>query len=1130
MFRTIMPFWLIGLLSCCWLSFFLAAQGLPWHFDEQRYYEDYHALSAEVETPHLSWAKESVWSDLKVLIIAPSWGQRESVELQQRYDFQVSTLMTLRHNAFAGLTSVGSPLSPEQVFAQFESELLPKKYDVIVVSRTSWGLFPSAYRYEILRKVYEEGSGLLLINVGKHQELDQLWKREAWQPEIEIEELSALSYVNRGNAAKTNISGRIFGKGRVLRLDWRGMSAQMILTPWPAKNNFDLEWEYEHYLALCSKAILACADKINDSLEKPSAALQLQSGLREQQLSFEIKPGANEGASLELLAFSKELPQGHQLGKFAYDQRKLGGIVNANLPAGAYVLLALSRNKQGKLCGYQYFPLQVQSNLYITDIKLEKENLAKAGDMVRLKVELSGLQAGLPALRLEVYDIDRRMLVQQEKTVSASNNLSFEFPAPYPLSSSLFSFEITLGGIAKQSGSFTVQGRKRPVFSLAAWAESQSCYISQRFYESMRKNGVDGIYYSNARGDHAEAAYMLAKTGLFGLPNYYYYAPKPDKAQQGFPLNQNSLNDPEYLAQQSQKMLALSEIWSKYDVYCYTDGSDKKRGGNSFDEPSIAAFKLWMQNRYQSVEKLNQEMGSQYNSFAELKPLPLEMARKQNALPLWIEYNRFFEERFLDYFKVMLQLARQQDLNGKAYLGPDGFGRLDPFEFCGMYELLQTVNYFNLYTYQDPPQMEIGRSLLQYCPNVSFRSIYAGSYGSQYMNYEFMRSIPWFMLLHGYNGFFWYMGNGKLSYSSEGCLAFMPDLRPSEGFMVAAEQIQEMRKGTANLVAVSKRRHDGIAVLYSNDSVAAATVDKQENLLRQSLSTLQQILEDTGLQYDYIPPEKIEDGALQENYRLLFLPCILSLSENCLAGIERFVQAGGMVIADQMPGKYDGLLRKGPQEKLQDRFAAKQEWRLFDWKNYGRLRRQAKAGKARREEILELMQGKLTRLSSFAENGLPNVEKIEYELPGAGLLLAALNYSAEEQALQLELPGDKFVYDLRQGQELGQLTERQLTMRGGEVQIFALLDEKLPETKIELLPKTESDPDFRLLCNNGRQSNAYHLQVFDAAGNERAEYADTVLNNEVYTLRPALNDPRGTWTIKVREAISGKISQIQVKR
>ena len=128
----------------------------------------------------------------------------------------------------------------------------------------------------------------MLINVGKHQELDQLWKREAWQPEIEIEELSALSYVNRGNAAKTNISGRIFGKGRVLRLDWRGMSAQMILTPWPAKNNFDLEWEYEHYLALCSKAILACADKINDSLEKPSAALQLQSGLREQQLSFEM--------------------------------------------------------------------------------------------------------------------------------------------------------------------------------------------------------------------------------------------------------------------------------------------------------------------------------------------------------------------------------------------------------------------------------------------------------------------------------------------------------------------------------------------------------------------------------------------------------------------------------------------------------------------------------------------------------------------------------------------------------------------------------------------------------------------------------------------------------------------------
>lgn len=1116
----------MSLLFCCQFGN-LNADELPSSFDEHRFYQQYHALSNEVVTPHLTWSKPSVWSDLRVLVIAPSWGQRETVELQQRFDFQISSLMTLRHNAFAGLTSIGSPLSPDQVTSYFERDLLEKQYDVIVISRTEWRLFPSQYRYDILNKVYQEGCGLLLINTGKHQELDQLFAKTAWKPDFGFANLEALGYVRNGNVPKTKIAGVVFGKGRVLRLDWRAMSAQMILTPW--QGNYDFDWEYDHYLAITAKAILACAGKFQDVLQAPEQVINLQSGLGGQMLSFPIaKENSIPAKTLELLAFSEHVPQGHQLAMLTNPSDHFSGTIEAGLPAGAYVLLAVSRDESGRVCSWQTFPLQVTSPCRISSLSLPKDAFAKAGDRIEVKVQLEGAFNAEVPLLAEVYDINGRLVLQQKIPYSDAAEQTFHFPAPYPLSSCLFRLKLSLGNWSTQSCSFTVQGRERPAFSFGAWVESQACYISYRFYQSMAANGIDGIFYSNARGDRKVAAPLLAKTGLFSIPEFYYYKPNRNKSNPEAPVNRNNLNDPEFLAEQRRKMQELAQVWAKYDVHCYTDGSDKSRGGNSFDPLSKETFRNWMQNRYKSIQALNAKLGTSFQTFAELDPQPLEMSRANGNLPLWIEYNRFFEERFLNYFKEMLQVAKDADLNGEAWLGPDGFGRLDPFEFSGMYQLLKTVNYYNLYTYQDPPQMEIGRSLLQYCPQVKFRTIYAGSYGNQYMNYVFMRTIPWYMLFHDYTGFFWYMGNGKLTYSSEGCMAFMPDLRPSEGFQVAAKQIAELRRGLAPLVAASKRQHDQIAILYCNTSVAAATVRKQENTLRRSLSVLQQLLEDSGLQYDYLPPEEMENGSWKQNYRVLFLPFALSLSQSTLASIEEFVKDGGLVIADCVPGEFDDVLRPGPAKMLEGRFQPESgSWRLYDWKTYSKVRKNQKQGTEARQQLLALLSGYRTSRTQLHGGGIVEVEKIEYQLPSGGLLIALLNYQPESRELTLGLPAGKVLYDLRGAGKIGVADSHTLLLPGGEVKIFALLDAELPALELE-------KPDavlrgglgaFRL--RNGKQSNAYHLQFFDAAGKERREYAKTLLSGEEYLLRPALNDPVGTWQVQAKDTISGQLHQAE---
>lgn len=1124
---TILSLFFIAV-ACISANDFLSST-LKESFDEDAFYEDYHALSSKVVTPHLKWAKPSVWSPLKILLIAPSWGQREAIELQQRFDFQVSTLMTLRHNAFAGLTAIGSPLSPELVTSYFDRDLLQKNYDAIVVSRTRWALFPSQYRYDLLRKVYEEGTALILINVDKHDELEQLWQKTSWDSGLDFADLSALTYFKNTTRSRNLIDAVSFGKGKVVKLSWRNMSAQMTLTPWG--KDYDYDWEYEHYLAITAKTILTAAQAKQNFIISENENIILQSAVTEQILSFNIIENTDESAeTLELFAFSENAPDGYKLSSFPVLQGKASGTVNANIPEGNYILLAKLQTAAGELCGWQYFPLEVKTNFSVKTLRLDKDNFAKEGELVSGTIETEGVFDKKQTLRLRVFDINNRLLIQQKLRYQSPGIYKFAFAAPKPLNSCLFRVEVNAGNLSKEKAYFSVQGRERPTFSFGAWVESQSCYISYQYYQTMRENGIDGIFYAHMRGDAEEASFLLAKSGMMSIPHYYHYAPANDKSDPKKPINKNNLNDPVFRNEQRAKMKKLAELWSKYDIHSYTDGSDKSRGGNSFDELSKEKFRIWMQQRYGTITKLNEKLQSNYKDFADLQPQPLDIAREEGKLSLWIEYNRFFEELFLDYFADMLEVAREADLNSEAYLGPDGFGRLDPFEFSGMYELLKTVNYFNLYTYQDPPQMEIARSLLRYSPNVKYRTIYAGSYGAQFMNYEFMRTIPWYMLFHDYTGYFWYMGNGKLSYSSEGCMAFMPDLRPSEGYLVSAQQIQELRQGLDKLVSVSKRHNDKLAILYCNTSVAAATVAKQENVLRQSYSTLQNLLEDSSLQYDYIPGPELDAGQLKGNYSVVFLPYTLSLSKKSLRALEEFVADGGLVVADHIPGKYDDLFCPGPERILAERFADNaKDWLLYDWKSYSKVRSKEKEGRDTRNAFIAMLEPYKQSYTKLQEGGIVNVEKIEYQMPDGGILIALINYQKETKDAQLFIPAGKVLYDIRNEEKLSANDVYNFTLSGGNVKIFAMLDKEINKAKIKKPRTVKTGKSFKMTLNNQKQTNAYRVEVKDSEGMLRKEYCKTILADEEFSFPIALNDPKGNWQITIRDAITGKISKENLK-
>src|SRR5581483_5754729 len=115
------------------------------------------------------------------------------------------------------------------------------------------------------------------------------------------------------------------------------------------------------------------------------------------------------------------------------------------------------------------------------------------------------------------------------------------------------------------------------------------------------------------------------------------------------------------------------------------------------------------------------------------------------------------------------------------------------------------------------------------------------------------------------------------------------------------------------------------------------------------------MLRDSGLQFSYISYADVVQNGIPSGYRVLILPACLCLSDVEARRIRAFVESGGTVIADYMPGLWDqhgkgrpsgGALddlfgvKHSPNLKSTDVFGGNQLWCElnqdvnFSWKTY----------------------------------------------------------------------------------------------------------------------------------------------------------------------------------------------------
>ncbi|MDD4889837.1 MAG: beta-galactosidase [Phycisphaerae bacterium] len=379
------------------------------------------------------------------------------------------------------------------------------------------------------------------------------------------------------------------------------------------------------------------------------------------------------------------------------------------------------------------------------------------------------------------------------------------------------------------------------------------------------------------------------------------------------------LNDPKVL--EEQRALVRSSVT---DV---ARGRRLARYWDIRDEPSVGAFILandtcfcdhcmgrmrnWLRAEvYPSLDALNAAWGTTFASWDDVSPLTTEeiierrRAKDYNFAP-WCEHRSFMDKTFVDFYEQMAQVVHE--IVPEALVGLEGTQA--PCAFGG-YDFSRWVPAMQwLEPYAFGGSMEAIRSF-KTGPITIFHTSGLGGDSAH------LRTALFNGVLDGGGH------AGSIIWQSEYCVDLAgatPKLTPkAEQF---AEAATFMRSGFSSLLTRAEEQSDGVALLYSQRSIQSAVPlqlpDRRRSwgMFRQEDTSLDcksrlawlDLLYDLGLRPSMVSSAQVEAGALLEKgVKLLVLPWALALSEKEVDSLRRFVEAGGVVVADSMPGRFDG--------------------------------------------------------------------------------------------------------------------------------------------------------------------------------------------------------------------------------
>jgi glycosyl hydrolase family 42 (putative beta-galactosidase) len=365
-----------------------------------------------------------------------------------------------------------------------------------------------------------------------------------------------------------------------------------------------------------------------------------------------------------------------------------------------------------------------------------------------------------------------------------------------------------------------------------------------------------------------------------------------------------SFDDP--LVRQRLFDLARTAARSKavYNMDYYFVGDEGSLG--SYADPvdfcwgkhTLAAFREWLQGQYATLESLNRTWGSAFSRWDDVLPLTTETARREGRFAPWADHRTYMEVAFTRAYQTVRDGVVGGDPDGHIALS--GTQVTTPWNGCDWHRLDAVVDDF--LSYSGGNQWDIHRSFAKPGARIGFWTGYGRS-GAP------VRHEVWTAALQG-------VLHPQLFWSPS---IFNPDMTFSRSARDLGAVFRVLRfEGVGRLLMEAERRDDGIAVHYSMASVHAAGIlghhprreedgdegEKADRSFPANRDGWVKVLDDLGLSFRFVATPQVEEGALRGK-KVFVLPYSLALSEREVAEIRRFVEEGGLLLADAGTGLFD---------------------------------------------------------------------------------------------------------------------------------------------------------------------------------------------------------------------------------
>jgi len=651
-------------------------------------------------------------------------------------------------------------------------------------------------------------------------------------------------------------------------------------------------------------------------------------------------------------------------------------------------------------------------------------------------------------------------------------------------------------------------------------------------------------------------------------------------------IRKYGLKDPVYLNSVREELKTKVGNWKKFSPSAYYIFEEPSV--TSYDDPldlcfgekTLDAMRDWLKTQYASLDALNQQWGTSFKSWNEVVPDDSREARQRGNYSSWADHRSYMETCWADLFKFVQETVNEIDPgglvqlsgtqaasshNGYDYSLLDQFvGQMNPYDIDNQLEYHHTFNP-NLKVSGGAGYGALGKGVLYDFYNHLFLKETAGSY------------------------VFWQVSclNPDLRICQAGKdmkEGFDEMLKRGIGRLIGSYESENELK-----IAIHYSYPSIHAAWIADGEISMKRYDNDGKTLRQfnrNRDGWVKVLHDMGIGFNFISYTNIEKGGLLANgYKVLILPMSMALSDQEVRNIQEFVSQGGILIADALPGIMDNhtkfrqpralaevfgiqaksftvqeiitpkcetdltvrsakiLLNENNRPQLICNSFGKGKAYLLNYFMDGypeeKLKHTNETSLIKIRNLFDLEHLKsginITSPSGELENG---IEKYTFSsIGGAARLLGLLpGKEGEDRAVVLHFNESVYLYDIRNKKYLGDADEFKIDIKNSVPELYGLLPGKIEDVKISTEPQIKTGETVSInLGLSGDEIAGFNsvatIEVFNPKGEKINCYSkncDIKNGSGSYKFNLALNDPKGTWKIRVTEVISNIQNEISI--